>query len=355
MARRPPWGARLCDRWLFPAADSFLDSTSDLRLNFHQLSGATGNAAAAAFAPMTPVAPPLVNGGRVLQSLVSDSETSEGEDDEFHDVDERFDGLSRSEAAALGRLHRDIRRLPPEQRDMIMAHAATDSDLLRFLRVRGFDAARALAALLACVEWRAKTSEVADPGWARHSIIMSLGMSIVHGTDRENHPLWIVRPELHSPRNSDACISCTYTLLEHIIRLMQPGIERCTVVFDMKGFGFANYDIRWVVTCISALRNYYPERLAKAVVTSAPLAFRVLWQAVQPFMDAAMIARVVLLDDNFMPELHKLVDPCFLPPRLGGTLNVCNVTYGRVLCSGGTQEQAVCAALTEGKRKTFTV
>ena len=40
---------------------------------------------------------------------------------------------------------------------------------------------------------------------------------------------------------------------------------------------FANYDIRWVLTCISVLRNYYPERLSKAIVTSAPLAFRVIW------------------------------------------------------------------------------
>ena len=36
---------------------------------------------------------------------------------------------------ALARLHRDITRLPPAQRDALIAHAATDNDLLRFLRV----------------------------------------------------------------------------------------------------------------------------------------------------------------------------------------------------------------------------
>lgn len=356
---RPPWGARLCDRLLFQATSNYLESTSDLRLDF-----ATAEAKRptenenAALGSAARVARPR-NSGRTLVSLVSDSESSENEgDDEFHDADDGFChstvGLTQSEAAALARLHRDIRRMPQDQRDAIIAHAATDQDLLRFLRVCDFDASRALTALTSCVEWRARTPEVAQPSWARHAAIMLLGMSIVHGTDREHHPLWTVRPELHSPRNSDACISCTYTLIEHIIGLMQPGIYRCTVVFDMKGFGFANYDIRWVLSCISALRKYYPERLAKAVVTSTPLAFRVLWKAIQPFMDAAMIARVKLLDDDFMSELHELIDPCFLPPSLGGTFRACNAAYGRVLCAGGTQEQAVYAAIAEGERTTAT-
>jgi hypothetical protein len=294
-----------------------------------------------------------------MTSVVSGDTSDSSDGEEYHDADDGFShstrGLTHPEAAALARLHRDIRRLPLERRSALVAHAATDLDLLRFLRVRDFDARRALSALSACVDWRAQTPEVADPGWARHSAIMSLGMSIVYGTDRENHPLWIVRPELHSPRNSEACISCTYTLIEHIITLMKPGIYRCTVVFDMKGFGFANYDIRWALTCISALRNYYPERLAKAIVTSTPLAFRALWRAIQPFMDAAMIARVLLLDDDYMHQLHQLIEPCFLPQRLGGTLRFCSKSYGRVLCAGGTQEQAELAALTEGERETVTV
>ena len=362
MARRPPPGARLCDGLLFPAYSSYLHSTEDVRLGGPglRLAFARSEAAGTAVVPAAPVAPLQASAGRMLMSPVGGSESSEeDEGDEFHDADDGFGsstrGLTAAQAAALARLHRDIRRLPPARRDAVIAHATTDADLLRFLRVRGFDAERALAALTACVEWRAATPEVVDPSWARHSAIMALGMSMVYGTDRQGHPLWVVRPELHSPRNSDACVSCTYTLLEHIIGLMSQGIERCTVIFDMKGFGFANYDIRWVLTCISALRNYYPERLARAVVTSTPLAFRVLWQAVQPFMDAAMIARVVLLDDDFASELHKLVDTEFLPPRLGGTARVCNVAYGHVLCAGGTQEEAERAALAEGARATVTV
>ncbi len=359
--RRAPWGARLCDRILFPAAGTYLDSTSDLRLDLHRSRSRVPTCARAASTAATRPVEAIVSGqtGVGLTSVVAgdSSDSSDGED--YHDADDGFShstrGLTRSEAAALARLHRDIRRLPPERRLPLMAHAATDLDLLRFLRVHGFDATRALSALSACVDWRARTPEVADPGWARHSAIMSLGMSIVYGTDREGHPLWIVRPELHSPRNSEACISCTFTLIEHIIGIMKPGVYRCTVVFDMKGFGFANYDVRWALTCISALRNYYPERLAKAIVTSAPLAFRALWKAIQPFMDAAMIARVLILNDDYMHQLHQLIDPRFLPQRLGGTLRVCNKTYGRVLCAGGTQERAEHAALTEGERHTVTV
>ena len=101
-----------------------------------------------------------------------------------------------------------------------------------------------------------------------------------------------------------------------------------------------------MVVCISALRNYYPERLSKAIVTSAPLAFRVIWKAIQPFMDAAMVSRVLILEEDYT-ELHAWIDPCYLPERLGGTAKVSAVAWGRVLCEGGTQAEAERAALVE--------
>ena len=86
-ARRPPWGARLCDRLLFQATSRYLDSTSDLRLDF-----ATAEAEKLtendddALGSVARLAP---RGGRMLVSLVSDSESSENEgDDEFHDADD---------------------------------------------------------------------------------------------------------------------------------------------------------------------------------------------------------------------------------------------------------------------------
>ena len=46
------------------------------------------------------------------------------------------------------------------------------------------------------------------------------------------------------------------------------------MVFDLAGYGFANYDLNWCYEVISAVQAHYPYRLGTAVVISAPLAFR---------------------------------------------------------------------------------
>lgn len=70
---------------------------------------------------------------------------------------------------------------------------------------------------------------------------------------------------------------------------------------------------------IGAVQAHYPYRLGHAIVTSAPLAFRVLWKAVRPFLDPETQARIIILEEGQHEELHRLVDPVWLQPNLGGS------------------------------------
>jgi hypothetical protein len=55
---------------------------------------------------------------------------------------------------------------------------------------------------------------------------------------------------------------------------------------DLKGWGYANCDVRAYIAAIEIMQNYYPERLGKALMIHVPYLFMKAWNMVQPFIDA---------------------------------------------------------------------
>jgi hypothetical protein len=288
-----------------------------------------------------------------------DSTSSTDDEDEFHDA--LWDGgaaapdgqeqeqevlLSSMQAQALAEFRHEIRRLPVPLQEATLEHAATDADLLRFLRYQYFSVRKASTMLQTTVQWRASTPEVARPiNWKPHRSIMRTGMSWLYGRDRQGRPLWQIRARLHQPSRSAEVVSCTLTMLEWIIATaMEPPVESCTLLFDLTGYGLKNYDLNWCYKIISACQSHYPYRLGNAIVVSAPMSFRGLWSTVQPFLDPETKARVLLLGSDYRGPLHALVDPVWLPPDLGGTARFDEIEYARVLAEGGSQREAETAA-----------
>ena len=57
--------------------------------------------------------------------------------------------------------------------------------------------------------------------------------------------LWHTTARLHDPKTSAAVISCTFSVLEVVIQLLTPPVQSCTMIFDLGGYGFKNYDLNW--------------------------------------------------------------------------------------------------------------
>jgi hypothetical protein len=55
---------------------------------------------------------------------------------------------------------------------------------------------------------------------------------------------------------------------------------------DLKGWGYANCDVRAYIAAIEIMQNYYPERLGKALMIHVPYIFMKAWNMVKPFIDA---------------------------------------------------------------------
>ena len=84
--------------------------------------------------------------------------------------------LSDPQSRALAELREEIALLPPPVRAATEAHAATDADLVRYLRYQYFSVPKTLAMVQATARWRSQKPEVhfVPPAAAALAIIPSL-------------------------------------------------------------------------------------------------------------------------------------------------------------------------------------
>ena len=256
-----PFGAWLCDQLLFPGTTAALaEGTQEALVQQQRV---PSSRVARPPPPSTPRPflkrrPDIKLSG--LVSLVAAGGGSSSSDEEFYDA---HDGLRPPEQRrALEELRAHIRGLPIALQDAMLAHAATDADLLRFLRVRQYSVARAAAQLQSCVEWRATVPEIQDFSWEKHRPILQCGMSWCNGVDRQGRPLWIVVARRHVPSRSDEVVNVTYTMLEWMIDcLLVSPHENCATIFDMKGYGFKHMDMNWAYRCIGAMQKFHRRQM----------------------------------------------------------------------------------------------
>lgn len=86
------------------------------------------------------------------------------------------------------------------------------------------------------------------------------------------------------------------------------GEEKFLSIADIKGWGYANSDLRGYLSALTILQDYYPERLGKLFIVHAPYMFMKVWKLVYPFIDDNTKKKVTLQNCDFM---CKLSTTCF--------------------------------------------
>jgi hypothetical protein len=81
-------------------------------------------------------------------------------------------------------------------------------------------------------------------------------------------------------------------LLDKICARIPRGQDKFMCVVDLKGWGYANSDVRAYIATIEIMQSYYPERLGKALMVHVPYIFMKAWKMVYPFIDANTRAKV---------------------------------------------------------------
>ncbi|KAL2161764.1 hypothetical protein VTH06DRAFT_7547 [Thermothelomyces fergusii] len=202
------------------------------------------------------------------------------------------------EAPAPGR-----RRAPAVFRERLWAFVLADEPdvlVLRFLRARKWDVARAVAMLVSAVAWRHERrleadvirrgdgggpdgdggdgdgdGETPDDHGAALLAQYRSGKAYVRGSDRDRRPVFVIRVRLHDPKRQPAEAMERFVLhtIETIRATLRYPREKACLVFDLTGFGLKNMDFHVVRFLVQVFEARYPEYLGVVLVHNAPFVF----------------------------------------------------------------------------------
>ncbi|XP_047060241.1 phosphatidylinositol transfer protein 3-like isoform X1 [Lolium rigidum] len=197
--------------------------------------------------------------------------------------------------------------------------------LRRFLRARDHDVSKASAMLLKFVAWRRE----AVPGGVMPAEQVRRELSDdkarMGGVDRAGRPVVFAFPAKHFSANRDMAEHKRFLiyLLDKICARIPRGQDKFMCVVDLKGWGYANSDVRAYIATIEIMQSYYPERLGKALMVHVPYIFMKAWKMVYPFIDTNTRAKIMFIDDKNLDEtLRQEMEESQVPEIYGGKLTL---------------------------------
>ncbi|KAF4258783.1 hypothetical protein KXV68_005167 [Aspergillus fumigatus] len=216
-----------------------------------------------------------------------------------------------------------------------------DRWMLRYLRFCKWNVNKAFILILNALQWRIKDMHVDDrllPEGELGAIHQSqaplnaaeaqqsrgflsqlqMGKCYVHGVDRLNRPLCVIRVRLHRPEDqSEEAMNRYIThIMESVRLLIAPPVETATVIFDMTGFSLANMDYALVKFIIRCFELYYPESLGVLLIHNAPRIFAGIWKIIKGWINPDMVTKIHFTKS--VADLAQFIHPSQIVSELGG-------------------------------------
>ncbi|RGP78296.1 hypothetical protein FLONG3_3611 [Fusarium longipes] len=208
-----------------------------------------------------------------------------------------------------------------------------DTTILRFLRARDFDVVKAVDMFVSSINWREerqiqktiiaggesvglKTTLTADE--EAFMAQYRSGKSYVRGTDKDDHPVYVIRVRLHDPHKQTAEAMETYVLhnIETLRMMAREPNDKVCLIFDLSGFGLRNMDFHVVKFLIEVLETRYPETLGVVLVHNAPFVFWGVWTVIKHWLDPVVASKVHFTSGT--KGLLKFIPKCNLQKSYGG-------------------------------------
>ncbi|XP_050375709.1 phosphatidylinositol/phosphatidylcholine transfer protein SFH11 [Argentina anserina] len=222
-------------------------------------------------------------------------------------------------------------QLPPQHQDY--------HTLLRFLRMRDFDLAKAKEAFLAYLKWREDYKVDAIPKdlkFEEYELVKKCYPHGFHGVDRYGRPVYIERigmvdlNKLLQVTTLERFTRYHVSEQEKTLNVRYPTcsiaakkhVASTTSILDVHGVGLANFSkpARYLFMEIQKIdSNYYPETLNRLYIVNAGNGFQMLWKAVKAFLDERTLAKIQVLGYKYQSDLLEVIDQSNLPTFLGGT------------------------------------
>ncbi|KAK3439909.1 hypothetical protein EUGRSUZ_B00245 [Eucalyptus grandis] len=179
------------------------------------------------------------------------------------------------------KLERDYSSLP------VGKNGRDDEDMIYwFLKDRKFVVEDAVTKLTKAIKWRQefKVSELTEESVKS---IAETGKAYVHDfLDVNDHPVLVVVVSKHFPAAQEPIENeklCTF-LIEKALSKLPDGKEEILGIFDLRGFGTENADLKFLAFVFDVFYYYYPKRLGQVLFVEAPFVFQPIWQLAKPIL-----------------------------------------------------------------------
>lgn len=205
-----------------------------------------------------------------------------------------------------------------------------DNVILRFLRARKWDVAKALEMLAHTLIWRLeefKVNELVEEGELGAlenkdrgvMLQFEIGKAFIYGADMQGRPLVVVRPEFHDPKaQSEHDIEKFTILIMEGCRgfMKEPMVDTAAVIFDLSNFKLHNMDYAAVKFILKCFEAHYPESLGFLFIHKAPWIFQGIWRIIKGWIDP-VVASKISFTRNYN-DLARLIDAKYILKDLGG-------------------------------------
>ncbi|CAG7557500.1 unnamed protein product [Fusarium equiseti] len=208
-----------------------------------------------------------------------------------------------------------------------------DTTILRFLRARDFDVVKAVEMFVSSINWREERqvqktiiaggeavglrADVTSDDQAFMAQYRS-GKSYVRGTDKDDHPVYVIRVRHHDPHKQTAEAMETYVLhnIETLRMMAREPNDKVCLIFDLTSFGLRNMDFHVIKFLIDVLETRYPETLGVVLVHNAPFVFWGVWTVIKHWLDPVVASKIHFT--NGTKGLLKFIPKSNLQKSYGG-------------------------------------
>jgi hypothetical protein len=169
----------------------------------------------------------------------------------------------------------------------------TDACLVRYLRARNWDLAKAESMIRETIKWRTSvrpqdfSCEPCQENPYSHSMRQV-------GWDVNGHPVMYSVLAPKCVRNPEQNVHHLTWMLERTVRNLPVGVSKWVWVIDLHGFKFSDASPSQGKMSSKILSDHYPERLAKAFIVDGPAIFRGFWSICKTVLSKETVEKVDL-------------------------------------------------------------
>lgn len=232
-----------------------------------------------------------------------------------------------------------------------VAERMGDAALLKFLRARKFDVAKAKEMLLSAEQWRKDFGVediMANFDFKEKAEVDKYYPQFYHKTDKEGRPIYVERlglldiKALYAVTTQERQLKRLVWEYEKFVNERLPAcskavgypVETSCTILDLDGVSLTNfYRVKdYVMQASSIGQDRYPECMGKFYIVNAPWTFSAVWSIIKPWLDEVTVAKINILGSSYKDTLLQQIDEENLPKVLGGK---CDCPGGCSLSDGG--------------------